>query len=107
VQRQILPSSSWRTVAKRRLHRVQLVALGDALDGGDAGASRLAGKHGARFHRAAVDMHDAGAALAGIAADMGAGEIEVIAQEMDEQRPILHVDRDGPAVHRQRDFRHV
>jgi hypothetical protein len=38
---------------------------------------------------------------------MGAGEIEMIAQEMDEKRPILDVDRDGLAVHCQRDFRHM
>src|SRR5258707_9439351 len=58
-------------VAERRLHRVQLVALRDALDGGDAGAGGLAHHHRAGFYRLAIDMDDAGTALAGVAADMG------------------------------------
>jgi hypothetical protein len=34
-------------------------------------------------------MHDAGAALAGIAADMGARQAQMIAQEVDKERPVL------------------
>ena len=68
-------------VAEGGLHRVQLVALGDAFDRGDVGAVGLAREHGAGLHRLAVDMDDAGAALAGVAADMGPGEAEVLAQE--------------------------
>jgi hypothetical protein len=94
-------------VAERRLHRVQFVALGDALDRGDAGASRLARQHGARFDRPAVDMDDTGAALAGIAADMGAGQVQIFAQEMDEEGSVLDIGRDGLAVHRQFDGRHA
>ena len=41
----------------------------------------LARQHGAGFHRPAVDMDDAGAALAGVAADMGPGQIQVFTQE--------------------------
>src|ERR1700682_4397304 len=55
-------------VAECRLHRMQLVALRDALDGGDVGAVGLSDQHGAGFDRPAVDMDDAGAALAGGAA---------------------------------------
>lgn len=80
-------------VAERRLHRVQLVALGNAFDGGDAGASGLSGQHGAGFHRAAVDLNHAGAALAGIAADMRAGEVQVFAQEMDQKGSVLNIYR--------------
>ena len=36
-------------------------------------------------------MHDAGAALAGVAADMGAGEAELFAQELDQQGARLEV----------------
>jgi hypothetical protein len=43
-------------------------------------------QRGAALHRLAVDMHDAGAALAGVAADMGAGQAEVFAQELNQQR---------------------
>ena len=67
----------------------------------------LAGQHGAGFDRPAVDMDDAGAALAGIAADMGAGQVQMFAQEMDQQGPVLDVDRDRLAVHRQFDCRHA
>jgi hypothetical protein len=45
-------------------------------------------------------MDDAGAALAGIAADMGAREIQVFAQQMHEEGPVLDLDGNRPAVHR-------
>src|SRR5258707_5851355 len=61
-------------VAERRLHRVQFVALRDTLDGGDAGPGRLAGQYRAGFDRAAIDMDNASAALAGVAADIGNGQ---------------------------------
>jgi hypothetical protein len=38
---------------------------------------------------------------------MGPGQVEVIAQEMDQQRAVLDVDSNGLAVHRQFDCRHV
>ena len=34
-------------------------------------------------------MDDTGAALAGIAPDMGAGQVEMIAQQMDKESPVL------------------
>ena len=46
----------------------------------------LHGEHRARLRAAAVDEHRAGAALAGVAADVRAGEIEVFAQEVREQQ---------------------
>jgi hypothetical protein len=69
--------------AEGGLHRVQLVALGDALDGRDVGAGGLSGQHGAGFDRPALDMDGEGAALAGVAADMRPGQIEIFAQQMD------------------------
>jgi hypothetical protein len=36
-------------------------------------------------------MDDAGATLAGIAADMGAGQVEIFAQQMDQKGPILDI----------------
>ena len=70
------------------------------------GAVRLQREHGAGLHRHAVDMHDAGAALAGVAADMGAGEPELLAQQLDQQRAALDLDRVLLAVHRQGHLRH-
>src|SRR5713101_2477027 len=52
-------------------------------------------------------MHDTGTALAGIAADMGAGQVQMIAQEIDKEGPVLDLGRDRLAVHRQFDCRHV
>jgi hypothetical protein len=37
---------------------------------------------------------------------MGPGQVEVIAQEMDQQRAVLDVDSNGLAVDRQLDCRH-
>src|ERR1700761_3352922 len=80
-------------VAERRLHRMQLVALGDAFDGGDVRVRGLSGQHRAGFHRAAVDMDDASTALAGVATDVSAGQVQIVAQEMHEQGAVLDVDR--------------
>src|ERR1700694_492683 len=57
-------------LAEGFLHRVQLSAVGDPLDGGDIRPFRLPGEHGAGFARLAADMHDAASALRGVAADM-------------------------------------
>ena len=40
-------------------------------------------------------MHDAGAALAGVAADMRAGEAQILAQELHQQRARIDVGGDG------------
>src|ERR1700694_2950730 len=52
-------------------------------------------------------MHDTGAALAGVAADMGPGQVQMVAQEIDKKSAVLDVGRDRLAVHRQFDCRHV
>jgi hypothetical protein len=36
-------------------------------------------------------MYDAGAALAGIAADMGTGQVQIIAQQLDKEGSVLDV----------------
>ena len=64
-----------------------------ALDRGDLRAVGLHRQHGAGLDRLAVDMHDAGAALAGVAADMGAGQAQLLAQELDQQRARLDLGR--------------
>ena len=48
------------------------------------------------FTACAVDMHDAGAALRRVAADMRAGQAEILAQELDEQRAGLDLPRRRP-----------
>ena len=48
------------------------------------------------LHGLTIHMDRASAALAGIAADVGTGEPQVLAQQLDEQAARLHLD--GPAV---------
>ena len=71
---------------------------GEAFDGGDRRAVHLDGKARARFDGDAVQEHRAGAALAGIAADLGAGERRELADEVHEQRPRLDIPLIGAAV---------
>src|SRR6476660_4365297 len=52
-------------------------------------------------------MNDTGAALAGVAADMGARQVQMVAQEIDKEGPVLDLSRDRLAVHCQFDCRHV
>ena len=50
-----------------------------------------------------VDMDGAGAALAGVAADVGAGEVEVLAQRLDEEPSGLDVELPGCPIDDERD----
>ena len=87
-------------LAERRLQRVQLGAVrgGQALDRRDRGAVGLHGEHQARAHRLAVHQHGAGAADAVLAADVRAGEAELVAQEVAEQQARLDLGGVGRAV---------
>ena len=61
---------------------MQLAALRDAFDRGDVRTVQRRGQNRAGFHRAAVHMHHAGAALAGVAAHMGARQAKMLAQKL-------------------------
>ena len=56
-------------------------------------------EYGAGFHRHAVEIDGAGAAMGGLAADMGAGHREVFADEMHQQRARFDEAFDLGAVH--------
>src|SRR6478672_10825339 len=86
-----------------RLHRVELIAVGKALDGLDLRAVGLDGEHRARLDRPAIDVDGAGAALAGVAADVGAGQVEILPQRLDEESPGLDVELVGCAIDDERD----
>src|SRR5204862_194882 len=73
-------------LAEGFLHRMQLAVLRQALDRQDVRALGLPGEHGAGFDRLAVDMDDAGAALRGVAPDMGACQTQTLAQVLDQPR---------------------
>ena len=84
---------------ERRLdHAERAVGVGHALDRAHLGAVDVERQHVAGLHRDAVDVHDAGAALRGVAADVGAGQPQALAQELHEERPPLHLARDRAAV---------
>ncbi len=89
------------------LDRVQLARPCQPLDGGDLVAVGLHGEHRAALHRRAVEEHGAGAAVGGVAAGVGAGQPEALAQQVGQQQPGLDVggtplavDRDGDPAHR-------
>jgi hypothetical protein len=52
---------------------------------------RLHGKHGAGLDRLTVKQDGAGAALAGIAANVGAGEAEINPEKIDQQSARLNL----------------
>src|SRR5262249_15124306 len=63
--------------------------------------------HGAALHRAAVDHDRAGAALAGVAAHVRAGQPQLLAQHLDEERARFDVHVGAPAVDLQGNRDHV
>jgi hypothetical protein len=63
------------------LARVQLAALLEPLDGADLVALGHRREHRAGLDGLAVDQHDARAAVRRVAAPVGAGQTEVVAQE--------------------------
>ena len=88
---------------ERGLHGVQPAGPGDALDGGDAGTFELNRQQRAGFCGLAVEVDRAGPALAGVAADVGAGELQLLAQEVDQERARIDRGRDLPTVHGEAD----
>src|SRR6266545_6992973 len=81
LQRVMLP--------ERLLQGMQLAVRGEPFDRRDLAAVGLDGEHGARLHREPVEVDGAGAADRRVAADLRAREREVVAEEVDEQRPRL------------------
>src|SRR5262249_19675703 len=74
------------------LNRVQLGTVREALDRLHLAAVDLDGEVRARLGRSPVDEHRARAAVARVAADMGAGEAELLPQQVDEQQPRLDLE---------------
>src|SRR5712691_1366690 len=91
-------------VAERLLQRMQLlVARRDALDGEDVVAVRLHREHQAGARRIAVEQDGAGAAHAVLAAEMGAGQAEIVADEIRQRDADLDLLLVPLAVDGQRD----
>ena len=66
---------------------------------------------GAGLDRHAIQHHHAGAALAGVAADLGSGKAQVFPQKMDQQGPRFDFGLPGLPVdvdlHRNLHYRHL
>jgi len=78
------------TFPKRFLHRMQAAVLGETFDGGDFATVGLGGEHRAGFHGAPIEQNCACSAERGFAADMGAGQLAVVAKQLDEKRARFH-----------------
>ena len=81
------------------LQRGHAVGAGEAFHRADVGAVGLDGQDGARLGGHAVDQQGARAAVRGVAADMGAGEREFVADQVDEEQPGVDLARVRLAVH--------
>ena len=74
-------------IVHRLLQRVVFAVLvGEALDGRNFVIPGLHRQHQAGAHRLAVEQHGAGAADAVLAADMGAGQRQIVAKEVAQQQ---------------------
>ena len=79
---------------ERLLHRMQrTVRLSQPFDGDDLGALALQGERGAGLGRDAVDVDHTGTALRCVAADMGAGQPQILAQKLHQERARLRHHR--------------
>ncbi len=92
-----------KSTAQRRHDRVVVKAL----DGCDRSAVAHHGIGDARARRLTVDQKCAGAADPLLAAQMGAGEVQLLAQKVREMRPRLDALDDGPPVHHELDRFHA
>src|SRR5438309_8095903 len=72
-------------------------------DGLDLATIGLNREHGAGFHRLAVDVHRAGAALAGVAPDVGACQPDDIAEIVHQEKSCFDLVLMAAAVDRYRD----
>src|SRR6056297_2298435 len=94
-------------ILKRLLHMVErAIGLAHPLDGGDLGPFSFARKDRTGLYRLAIHMHETGAALAGVASPMGAGETQIFPPEVNKKRPALYFSGDVLAVHSHADLRH-
>ena len=79
-------------LVERPLQRRQLSLVpGEPFDGGDRGSVGLDGEQAAALDRVAAELDVQAPQLPGVAADVGSGEVEVVAQEVHEQARGRHL----------------
>src|SRR6202040_646181 len=86
----------------RHLKRMRL-STPQPFDGGDLLAGRILGRGLAGAHRDAVEMHGAGAAQAGAAAELGSGHLQLLADGPEQRRVVGRVDLARLTVDGERD----
>jgi hypothetical protein len=93
-------------LAESLLHGVQFAVPGQPFNGRHVLPFALLGENGAGLDRQPVQVNGAGAALAGVATDVGAGQADLLAQVLDEERTplyvrgrLLSIDRNGYGGH--------
>jgi hypothetical protein len=92
---------------ERRLERVQAAAVREALDGGDLGAVVRDREGQAGVGAAAVDQHRAGTALAVVTPLLGAGEAQLLTEQVQHRHPVVDHDRVRLPVDDYRDARYL
>ena len=80
-------------LGERLLHRVQGLAVRQPLDGGDVEAVERHGEHKARVRPPPVHEDGAGPALAVVAALLGAREAHPLAQQVEQRRARIELER--------------
>ena len=89
------------------LQRREPAVRGEAFDGLELAPVRLHGEEEARAHGDAVQPHRARAADAVLAADVGTGEPERVAEKVGQEQPRLDELPRRDAVHGRRDLDHA
>ncbi len=87
---------------KRRLHRVQIAGLSQALDRRHVVTIMHHGKREARVDAASTDQYGAGPALTVIATLLGSGQGKVFAQCVEKGRAIVNIEVSDLSVDLQR-----
>jgi hypothetical protein len=90
-----------------RLHRVEVVGPAEPLDRRDRVALVHGGETQAGVNAHAVHQHRAGAAMAVVAALLGAGEMQVLAQSVEQRDARVEFDPSRLPVHREGDCHRV
>ena len=83
---------------ERGLDGVEVVDAAEALDGLDGAVAHLQREELAGVDGSAVEQDGAGAALAAVAAALGAGEVELVAQGAQERPAMVDLQLAGLAV---------
>ena len=83
---------------ERRLQRVQRARRAEPFDGGDLAALVLHGQREAAVDALAVDQHRAGAAGALVAALLGAEQVQLLAQQIEQRGAHVHRDLQVAAI---------